>query len=177
MLLALMVMPRSRSRSMESSTCSCISRCESAPVISSRRSASVDLPWSMCAMMQKFRWNCGSMYLFCRRRKVPQALRLPKVSRWEHRRTARNRNLGTNSLPQIAKAVSRHAPPEAGPLRSAAKLVDDPEYEADQDADDQAGHQREVERGVPAAMDDVPGQAAEAEGKLAAEIQQGANDD
>src|SRR5262249_24364328 len=62
--------------------------------------------------------------------------------------------------------------------RSAAKLVDDPEYEADQDADDQAGHQRKVERGVPSAMDDdVPGQAAEAEGKLAAEIQQGANDD
>src|SRR5438477_53041 len=46
MLFALMVMPRSRSRSIESSTCSCISRCVSAPVISSKRSASVDLPWS-----------------------------------------------------------------------------------------------------------------------------------
>src|SRR5215467_5279518 len=63
MLFALMVMPRSRSRSIESRTCSCISRSESAPVISSRRSASVDLPWSMCAMMQKFRMNFGSMYL------------------------------------------------------------------------------------------------------------------
>src|SRR5689334_22312686 len=63
MLFALIVMPRSRSRSMESSTCSCISRSESAPVISSKRSASVDLPWSMCAMMQKFRMNCGSMCL------------------------------------------------------------------------------------------------------------------
>src|SRR5437016_2896102 len=58
-----MVMPRSRSRSMESRTCSCISRCESAPVISSKRSASVDLPWSMCAMMQKFRMNFGSIFL------------------------------------------------------------------------------------------------------------------
>src|SRR5213078_4477143 len=63
MLFALMVMPRSRSRSMESSTCSCISRWVSAPVISSRRSASVDLPWSMCAMMQKFRMNFGSIFL------------------------------------------------------------------------------------------------------------------
>src|ERR1700692_4819971 len=61
MLLALIVMPRSRSRSMESSTCSCISRDESAPVISSKRSARVDLPWSMCAMIQKLRMNCGSM--------------------------------------------------------------------------------------------------------------------
>ncbi len=58
-----MVMPRSRSRSMESRTCSCISRCESAPVISRRRSASVDLPWSICAMMQKFRMNFGSIVL------------------------------------------------------------------------------------------------------------------
>ena len=37
-----MVMPRSRSRSMESRTCSIISRCESAPVTSSSRSARVD---------------------------------------------------------------------------------------------------------------------------------------
>src|SRR6266446_9515726 len=63
MLLALMVMPRSRSRSMESSTCSCISRCDNAPVISSRRSARVDLPWSICAMIQKLRMNFGSIYL------------------------------------------------------------------------------------------------------------------
>src|SRR6267154_1783615 len=63
MLFALMVMPRSRSRSMESRTCSCISREVSAPVISSKRSASVDLPWSMCAMMQKFRMNFGSIFL------------------------------------------------------------------------------------------------------------------
>src|SRR5215471_298577 len=61
----------------------------------------------MCAMMQKFRWNCGSMYLFYRRRKDPHALSFPKVSRWEHRRTARNRNLGTISLPQIGEGVSR----------------------------------------------------------------------
>ena len=56
-----MVMPRSRSRSIESSTCAVISRWLSAPVSSSRRSASVDLPWSMCAMMQKLRMKRGSM--------------------------------------------------------------------------------------------------------------------
>src|SRR5712692_2462298 len=59
MLLALMVIPRSRSRSIESSTCALISRWESAPVSSSSRSASVDFPWSMCAIMQKLRMNCG----------------------------------------------------------------------------------------------------------------------
>ena len=46
---------------MVSSTCSIISRCESAPVTSSRRSASVDLPWSMCAMIEKLRMNSRSM--------------------------------------------------------------------------------------------------------------------
>ena len=51
-----MVMPRSRSRSIESSTCaSVISRGCSAPVSSRKRSASVDFPWSMWAMMEKLR--------------------------------------------------------------------------------------------------------------------------
>lgn len=52
---ALMVTPFSRSKSMLSRTCSCISRSEMVPVICSRRSARVDLPWSMWAMMQKLR--------------------------------------------------------------------------------------------------------------------------
>src|SRR5687768_11553158 len=50
-----MVMPRSRSRSIESSTCSAISRSARPPHIWMKRSASVDLPWSMCAMMEKLR--------------------------------------------------------------------------------------------------------------------------
>src|SRR5579875_3510607 len=58
---ALIVMPRSRSRSMASSTCACISRAVSAPVISSRRSESVDLPWSICAMIAKLRMCLLSM--------------------------------------------------------------------------------------------------------------------
>ena len=51
----LIVMPFSRSRSMSSSTCDCISRWFSVLVFSSSRSARVDLPWSIWAMMQKFR--------------------------------------------------------------------------------------------------------------------------
>src|SRR5579859_535536 len=52
-----MVMPRSRSISMESSTCSlpAISRSVSPPVIWIRRSAKVDLPWSIWATMEKLR--------------------------------------------------------------------------------------------------------------------------
>jgi len=50
-----MVMPRSRSMSMESSTCSTISRSASAPVAWINRSASVDLPWSIWAMIAKLR--------------------------------------------------------------------------------------------------------------------------
>ena len=51
----LMVMPRSRSMSMRSRYCARISRSSTTPVSCSMRSASVDLPWSMCAMMQKLR--------------------------------------------------------------------------------------------------------------------------
>jgi hypothetical protein len=50
-----MVMPRSRSISMESSTCSTISRASSPPVSWISRSASVDLPWSIWAMIAKLR--------------------------------------------------------------------------------------------------------------------------
>src|SRR5215211_2529906 len=51
-------MPRSRSRSIRSRYCARMSRSATAWVSSSRRSASVDLPWSMCATMQKFRmWD------------------------------------------------------------------------------------------------------------------------
>ena len=52
---ALMVIPRSRSRSMLSMNCALRSRSVSASVASSSRSASVDLPWSMWAMMEKLR--------------------------------------------------------------------------------------------------------------------------
>src|SRR6476469_26842 len=48
-------MPRSRSRSIESSSCGRWLRGSTAPVISRMRSASVDFPWSMWAMIEKLR--------------------------------------------------------------------------------------------------------------------------
>src|SRR5262252_1906524 len=55
-----MVIPRSRSRSILSRNWSCFSRSERAPVASRMRSARVDLPWSMCAMIEKLRMKRGS---------------------------------------------------------------------------------------------------------------------
>src|SRR4051812_18336110 len=57
---ALIVMPRSRSMSILSRYWARICRPSTIPVTSSIRSASVDLPWSMWAMMQKFRMRAGS---------------------------------------------------------------------------------------------------------------------
>src|SRR4051794_3341608 len=54
-------MPRSRSMSILSRYCARMLRPSTIPVNSSIRSASVDLPWSMCAMMQKFRMRAGSV--------------------------------------------------------------------------------------------------------------------
>ena len=54
----LIVMPFSRSRSIASRSCSFIWRFSIVFVCSSRRSESVVLPWSTCAMMQKLRmWS------------------------------------------------------------------------------------------------------------------------
>src|SRR3954470_12140943 len=55
-----MVIPRSRSSSIESSSCSRMSREATVWVISRMRSASVDLPWSMWAMIEKLRMRLWS---------------------------------------------------------------------------------------------------------------------
>ena len=55
-----MVIPRSRSISIESSTCSFISRAVRPPHSCISRSAKVDLPWSIWAMIEKLRiWERG----------------------------------------------------------------------------------------------------------------------
>ena len=54
-MLALIVMPRSRSMSIASSICSFMSRVSTVPVSWMRRSASVDFPWSIWATMEKLR--------------------------------------------------------------------------------------------------------------------------
>ena len=59
--LPLIVMPRSRSSSIWSINWATISWARTVPVISKNRSAKVDLPWSMWAMMQKLRMNACCM--------------------------------------------------------------------------------------------------------------------
>ena len=56
-----MVMPRSRSMSMVSSSCAFISRSVTVPVDWISRSASVDFPWSMWATMEKLRMRAMSV--------------------------------------------------------------------------------------------------------------------
>src|SRR5256885_13906557 len=60
---ALMVIPRSRLSSMFARYWSCASRSLTVPVFPSNRSDSVDLPWSMCAMIEKLRrcWFCSGI--------------------------------------------------------------------------------------------------------------------
>ena len=61
----LIVMPRSRSMSMRSRYCARMAAASTTSVSCSIRSASVDLPWSMWAMMQKFRMIAGSVLPGC----------------------------------------------------------------------------------------------------------------
>ena len=78
-----MVMPFSRSRSIESSTWLVIWRASMVCVSSRRRSASVDLPWSTWAMIEKLRRRAWGMLAMGpresskRRHGSPVALRLP----------------------------------------------------------------------------------------------------
>src|SRR5690606_25831346 len=57
----LMVIPRSRSMSMRSRYCARMCRWSTTPVSCSMRSASVDFPWSMWAIMQKLRISSGGV--------------------------------------------------------------------------------------------------------------------
>ena len=60
-VLRLIVMPRLRSMSIRSRYWARIERSSTTPVSCSIRSASVDLPWSMWAMMQKLRICAGAV--------------------------------------------------------------------------------------------------------------------
>ena len=57
------------------------------------------------------------------------------------------------------------------------EVRDEPEEERKHDADDEAGHDREVERGVFAAVNDVAGQFSQAEWQLVPEIKKEPNQD
>src|SRR5690554_1851194 len=94
-----MVIPRSRSRSIESNTWEAISRSVSPPQIWMKRSARVDLPWSMWAIIEKLRIRLRSLTAgffqtwFARHggdrglpRKQPASLPDYAPSRYPHRR-------------------------------------------------------------------------------------------
>jgi hypothetical protein len=57
-----------------------------------------------------------------------------------------------------------------------AVVGEEPEEKRQSEAEDEAGDDGEIESGVFAAVDDVAGEAAEAEGETAAEVKQGAGD-
>src|ERR687897_864256 len=91
----LIVMPRSRSMSMRSRYCARISLGSTTSVSCSMRSASVDLPWSMCAMMQKLRMRAGSVapgpsfggtVVRSRRVVFPLWSHAPRPGSWTHAR-------------------------------------------------------------------------------------------
>jgi phage-related minor tail protein len=54
---------------------------------------------------------------------------------------------------------------------------DEPEEEREAEAEDETSDDRKVNRGVFAAVDDVAGKAAEAQGKFSAEVEKSANED
>ena len=60
---------------------------------------------------------------------------------------------------------------------SATEVGDEPEDESQANAEEDGSGDWEVEGGVFAAMDDVAGEAAEAEGEFAREIEEGAGGD
>ena len=92
--------------------------------------------------------------------------------------TAQNRCLRITSLPQIADGVSRTtATSSLGSVQSAAKLIDQPENQANDHADDQTGDEREIKCAMLAAMNDVSGQAAKAERKLWTQIEKRSDED
>jgi len=53
---------------------------------------------------------------------------------------------------------------------------EEPEEERNAEAEDETSDNRKVKRGVFAAVDDVAGKAAEAQGKFSAEIEKSANE-
>ncbi len=61
---SLMVIPRSRSKTKESSSCGCILSLAIVPVISKSLSANVDFPWSMWAIIEKLRIFMKKIFIF-----------------------------------------------------------------------------------------------------------------
>ena len=83
-----------------------ISRAPSVRVSSSRRSARVLLPWSMCAMMQKFRM----FFIWLRRACLPARKRSPRCSRASRQAPCRGRRSRRTRVPTPCLPPRERAP-------------------------------------------------------------------
>jgi hypothetical protein len=80
-------------------------------------------------------------------------------------------------LSRIETIYQRTANADPDKWRSAAEVGKEPEKQAHADTEEQAGDDGKVKGSVFAAMHDVSGKAAEAEGELGAEVENGADED
>jgi len=120
------------------------------------------------------------MYLFCRQERKEES-RLPVIF---SRSATGAQNDCAKSLSwnnQFATNCGRRQPNcgtrSLGSMQSAAKLIDQPENQANDHADDQTGNEREIKCAMLSAMNDVSGQAAKAERKFWAQIEKRADED
>src|SRR3972149_8778742 len=112
----LFVIPRSRSRSMESSTWSTAFLGSMAPVRASSRSARVDLPWSMWATMEKFRIRESATKFRISR----DDFVFPDYGAGGDPRASSDHGPGAHhACPEDGGPADRDAPPQAGPLAAA----------------------------------------------------------
>ena len=130
---ALIVIPRSRSSSIESSICSRMSRSATVRVSCRMRSASVDLPWSMWAMIEKLRIvESGTLVAYWR------CLR-PALTRWRglrSRSASETEHLHVGELQdparrQVRRAAGGEREPDRHDLRrqrAAEDLVERPPH-------------------------------------------------
>jgi len=75
-------------------------------------------------------------------------------------------------MPRREKAAARL--PQSKRRQSAAEAGEEPEEERECNAEEEASDDGKVERGVLAAVDDVAGEAAQAEGELVTEVKKSA---
>jgi len=122
------------------------------------------------------------MYLFCRQERKEES-RLPVIFSRSATGAQNDCAKSLSSNNQFATNCGRRQPdggdaqPREHAVQSTAKLIDQPENQANDHADDQTGDEREIECAVLAAMNDVSGQAAKTERKLWAQIEKRSDQD
>jgi hypothetical protein len=121
------------------------------------------------------------MYLFCRQERKEES-RLPVIFSRSATGAQNDCAKSLSSNNQFATNCGRRQPDGGGgaqptSVQSAAKLIDQPENQANDHADDQTGDERKIKCAMLAAMNDVSGQAAKAERKLWTQIEKRSDED